>query len=113
MGVVNTCKTCQHWQRKTIVVYRMGKRGKYFADTPTGEYIRTEDANYGECTCQKFKYDYPKDVDPKTGEALPIEADNLLYWDDETYAAHFVTGEDFGCIHWTILQSPGNSLTTT
>lgn len=110
---MNTCKTCQYWQHKTIAVYRMRQSGRYFADTPTGGYIRTEGANYGNCTCPKFKYDLPKDVDPKTGEVLFIEADSLLYWDEEIYAAHFVTGENFGCIHWSNLQLPDNSLTIT
>lgn len=105
---MNTCKTCHHWQRKAIAIYRMKQSGRYFADTPSGEYIRTEAANYGECACPKFKYNDIEDVDPETGEALLVEADSLLYWDDESYAAHFITGEDFGCIHWIALQSPDN-----
>jgi len=30
----------------------------------------------------------------------PFPDDILLYWDYEQYSAGFLTGENFGCIHW-------------
>jgi hypothetical protein len=44
----------------------------------------------GTCSCEKFIYE--------AGDKLPKDA--LTYWDYESYAAGFETGENFGCVHW-------------
>ena len=43
----------------------------------------------GECTCDKFRY-----------ESGVLGADELHYWDYESYSAGFAVGDQFGCVHW-------------
>ena len=47
---------------------------------------------YGRCDSSKFV----ESVDPK--------ADELEYYDYEGYCAGFLTGESFGCIHFSPIQ---------
>lgn len=66
------CKTCKHWERLTEA-----SDVRYY-----GPYA-------GNCASDKFVY----------GDGN-VPADSLVYYDNEGYHADFVTGEDFGCIHW-------------
>jgi len=45
---------------------------------------------YGNCSCEKFIY----------AGTSSYSTDSLFYWDAEGCAASFVTGPEFGCVHW-------------
>ena len=46
----------------------------------------------GDCACPKFRY---------VGNIEHvINSDELGYWDTESYSAGFVTGKEFGCVHF-------------
>ena len=68
---MNNCKNCKYFQRNTEPY---------------------ENNNFGECSCDKFVYDY-LDLEES-------ETDKLYYWDVECYRAYFEVGENFGCIHF-------------
>lgn len=70
----NTCKNCISWMRCVPLKY----------DTPNKNL-------QGECNHSSFIYSSDDCVAP---------TDGLVYWDAESYAAGFNTGEDFGCIHF-------------
>ena len=50
--------------------------------------------NYLVGTCKNDKFVYTGDGEYET------QVDGLGYWDSESYAAGFETGQDFGCIHF-------------
>ena len=54
--------------------------------------------NHGECDCLKFKYE--KDLTYCYYDQSDLELDDFLYWDGESYSAAFLTGQDFGCVHF-------------
>lgn len=66
-----TCKTCAHWTRAAELDAKY--HGKHAG------------------RCNSVSFVYGSNV-PKSG---------LAYWDQESYSAGFMTGEDFGCIHHT------------
>lgn len=73
------CRNCVFWSR----------------NTPT-ELIPTIDERYGKCACPKLMYD-PKNFGFRT---IPQGNDLLVYKDYEGWEASFITGEDFGCVHF-------------
>lgn len=72
---MSRCKTCKHWKRSS------GFDAEYHG------------AHSGECRSLKFVYSGDSPGEPRT------PPDGLEYWDAESYAAGFRTGEDFGCVH--------------
>lgn len=69
--MMKLCKNCRYW-RKSF----------------------DEEDNSGNCKCPKIKYDFEfrwKKVK---------NSDKAYYYDASGYAAWFVTGENFGCIHF-------------
>jgi hypothetical protein len=73
------CGSCEHWVR--------------FTDVGA---IKFHGAYSGKCKSPKFVY---CGANQKTPQKTP--KDGLSYWDYESYAAGFDTGEDFGCVHWS------------
>ena len=65
-----TCKSCRHWE----LITKGAQEG------------------FGECKSEKFIYGYPGKSEKR--------GDTLYYEDCETFGAEFVTGPDFGCIHY-------------
>ncbi len=68
---MNLCKTCKHWARTTEALD-----------------ISYHGGHAGKCGSDKFVWS----AKPPTN--------GLAYWDYDDYAAGFMTGENFGCIHW-------------
>lgn len=79
------CKTCKYWEKK--------KKNEFFPEM---------DERFGECKCSSFMYN---DEHYKLN-SLP--ANSFLYMDYEGWEASFVTGEEFGCIHYKILEDISN-----
>jgi hypothetical protein len=71
-----TCSKCKYWRRE-------------YGSTPTGIPVTSL---FGDCDCTKFVYSGTSDLEA---------TDSLIYWDYESYKAGFVTGKDFGCIHFS------------
>lgn len=67
------CISCVHWER-----YENESDIKHYGP------------HAGRCESGKFSY----------REYSQVEPDGLQYWDFESYAAGFNTGEMFGCVHW-------------
>ena len=76
-----TCKNCRFWEREK---------------TEKWEAIQTQKV-YGDCSCDRFFY-----VESFRSES---ESGCLMYTDSDGYKASFVTGEDFGCIHFKKKES--------
>ena len=57
-------------------------------------WTRNEEFIDGYCSSGKFEYGFGRNGDTR--------ADGLQYWDAEGYYAGFMTGEDFGCIHFKL-----------
>ena len=71
------CIDCLYWQRNV--------EHPWYPDRGT---------KFGECFCDQFIYTGDGQFD------FPFKGDELLYWDSEGYSASFITGENFGCIHF-------------
>jgi hypothetical protein len=96
MKEIGTCSACKWWERRKDL-------GGYdqFTELCNLHIEQWEGARkflkehgfpfYGNCKCSKFNYD-----------DIPNTSDGLSYMDCEGYAAGFVTGQDFGCIHFEI-----------
>jgi hypothetical protein len=68
------CKTCKHWEH----------------------HPKRDVEHYGACSNPNFIYgtaQYDRDREKS-------KFNELFYWDSESWAAGFETGENFGCIHW-------------
>jgi hypothetical protein len=77
--IVRRCKTCKHWNLKAPDIHNNER-----------EDILVK-AGYGDCSSRMAVYTY----NPKREDLLP---DRILVEIDEGWG--FVTGPDFGCIHW-------------
>lgn len=120
---MNTCKTCHHWQRQEVEVYlhELGIRGIYrssiqgYFSHEAGKFIKRHMMNYGKCQCSKLSSDSVDNPNSSTGEVVNIASDELHHWGDDECEEdpYLVTGEGFGCIHWSALQFSDDSLTTT
>ncbi len=78
----NICKRCRYWQRTRNV---------------SPEAVIYKDEAYGSCDSGKFVESYTN-----------IGTDSVSYWSLDYYSlkegghgAVLVTGEDFGCVHFT------------
>ena len=81
MDIVSQCATCRFWKRSE------GFDAEYHGP------------HSGECSSPKFVYG-----GETWGDAFRTPKDGLEYWDSESYAAGFKTGEDFGCVHHELQQ---------
>ncbi len=92
------CKDCKFWTR--LVRYMHETSG----DLSEFQVLETDikyDMKFGNCLNTNFidissKYMYDRQY-----IALNDRPNTLLYSDHDSYKAKFVTGEDFGCIHFT------------
>ena len=76
------CERCAHWTEEL-------DRTRIAPDT-----FDTVDAGRaGKCSCPSFIYTGGMDLD--------VPTDGVIYWDADSYAAGFLTGPEFGCIHWS------------
>lgn len=73
------CKECKFWTRDKAWNFEKHRKESSLSEV------------MGECSCPKFFYDQWCDGGL---------SDGLAYWDSESYAASFKTGQDFGCIHF-------------
>lgn len=73
------CKNCKFWKR-----------------LEKSEVAPSADCRFGRCSSVKFIYECDAPHSQFAGDA-----DVLLYEDYEGWSADFVTGEDFGCIHYS------------
>lgn len=74
-AMLKICKNCRYWTRYMPESYEVYRE------------------HFGTCHHERFLY----------GGVVGYHPDNsnsLYYWDFESYAAGFATGEDFGCVHW-------------
>lgn len=72
------CSDCKHWERYT-----------------DKSIIKSRGEHSGECDSDKFV---------NLEWADKSITDQLMYWDYESYAAGFFTGENFGCIHFEVRE---------
>jgi hypothetical protein len=80
--MLERCKNCKYWTRTEKEEHNSGL--------------------YGDCNSSKFEYEIDR-------ESL-VDGDKLLYQDYEGFSAGFVTGEEFGCIHFKEAQDgPSNN----
>jgi hypothetical protein len=84
MTASGRCRDCTHWERSLDEEKSYG-------------------GNKGNCACQKFLYVVDISRNEEGVRSAPNDA--LIYWDHEGYSAGFITGADFGCIHF-IERSP-------
>jgi hypothetical protein len=72
---MSTCETCKQWDMIFDHRHQEIKSG------------------FGECSCEKFVVGYlhPKDINK-------LDTDNVMIEGDEGWG--YITGKDFGCIHW-------------
>jgi hypothetical protein len=100
---MNTCKDCRYWKAYSEIDNILGD-----CSHPKLAYAALEYDNSGIAIRQKnaegeWTYDENKLSfnDPSSNAG-----DMLIYWDDEGYEAEFMTGRDFGCVHWTAADMP-------
>lgn len=74
MPAEKLCKNCISWTRCI-----------------NGKYDPVDKSHQGDCISNAFLYSDNNCVAPTNG---------LVYWDAESYAAGFQTGENFGCVHF-------------
>ena len=79
---MNTCQHCRHWKR--IPAYHRDDTVKLF----------------GMCDSPKFVDEYPEGAPPDN-----YTGDMLRYSGSYGYSASFMTGQDFGCIHWEVMTA--------
>lgn len=70
------CKSCKYWTRNIC-----------------------SPKEYGNCNCDKIKYEYTK-------SSTKEQNDKLFYFAINDGTAYLETGEDFGCIHWERIIKP-------
>lgn len=76
------CKNCGHWKRRI--------------DCTIEKFIKIwSEREFGDCHCEKFEYNPYSEVK---------ENDGLTYADSEACEASFQTGENFGCIHFKLMD---------
>lgn len=73
------CKDCANWIRIVDDRFLFDEQYRQYR----AEYM-------GKCSCPKFVYAYKEQPD----------TDGLEYWDTDGWRARFLTGEDFGCVHF-------------
>lgn len=105
----NICQNCQKWKRRTLykvnhenMVYRGNFWEEWEDRPPEGSDIILETCNskFGECNCKKFIYTQAGGCVEDDDIANEDQPDALLYTDGEAYGAYFLTGENFGCVHF-------------
>jgi hypothetical protein len=82
----NLCKNCIFWKQI--------KKARNFDDIMNDTYsnINAKPAK-GECSSDKF-------IDTSESGDSCLDIDGLAYSDQEACGASFITGPDFGCIHF-------------
>ena len=81
MTPTNRCADCRYWSRYSDK-YDLAYHG----------------ADRGQCSSPAFVC--ANDLVTDRGATGKANSDQLCYWDSESYAAGFDTGENFGCLAW-------------
>ena len=107
------CKTCKFWKRTEDFISYQHTNEKdpthtwreYEFGKPRPSYgflvsdVITKPSHLGNCTNPKIVYTQSGGGAVEDFNKIPI--DGFGYTDAEAYSAYHLTGEDFGCIHWS------------
>ncbi len=104
------CETCKYWKRRILKQINYGStHGGYVGWAIEEKYsyegknvLQTKESAFGKCKNKKFIYIQSDGYDNVQNIDLEHQSDTLLYSDYEAYSAFFITGENFGCIHYEI-----------
>lgn len=102
------CKNCKFWERHRIFCSknrlcsdndeRTVERYRYDEPYDVGlVYSEELPSEFGRCKNDRIIYD---DISPENALLRANDSDCLIYCDSEGYNADFITGENFGCIHF-------------
>lgn len=102
------CKTCNYWKRNKIFKQYHNKNYTQYARNKNNlcdikkHPIEEIPSKFGTCSCKKFIYTRAGGCIEEDDIENDDKPDTLLYTDGESYEAYFYTGENFGCIYWTV-----------